>query len=152
MSDVFTKKKRSEVMSAIRGTGNRDTELRFVHLLRALGIVGWRRGARLTGNPDFVFSKLRLAVFVDGCFWHGCPKHATWPKNNAEFWRKKLDGNRARDRRVDRELRKAGWRVVRIWEHALTRKQIKRTSSRLMRVLRKTEKELTAASARPNSL
>ena len=74
---------------------------------------------QLTVRPDFVFPKQRVAVFVDGCFWHGCPKHATQPKNNRAFWRKKLAGNQARDQLVNRMLRQAGWRVVRIWEHEL---------------------------------
>jgi DNA mismatch endonuclease (patch repair protein) len=73
-------------------------------------------------RPDFVFKKARLAVFVDGCFWHGCPRHATKPKNNRAFWRRKLAGNRTRDLRVNRMLRRAGWRVVRIWECALGRR------------------------------
>jgi DNA mismatch endonuclease (patch repair protein) len=67
-------------------------------------------------KPDFVFPKLKLAVFVDGCFWHGCPKHATKPANNKEFWRRKLAGNKTRDWVVNRVLRRAGWRVIRIWE------------------------------------
>jgi DNA mismatch endonuclease (patch repair protein) len=70
-------------------------------------------------KPDFVFRKLRTVIFVDGCFWHGCPRHATKPKNNREFWRKKLAGNKTRDQLVTRTLRRAGWRVVRIWEHEL---------------------------------
>jgi DNA mismatch endonuclease (patch repair protein) len=60
-------------------------------------------------------------IFVDGCFWHGCPKHATQPKNNRAFWRRKLEGNKTRDRVVTRTLRAQGWRVVRIWEHELQR-------------------------------
>ncbi len=81
-------------------------------------------------KPDFVFPKLRLAVFVDGCFWHGCPSHATWPKQNAAFWRKKILGNRARDRRVNRELCALGWRVVRVWEHELARNNVFMSRSR----------------------
>ena len=84
---------------------------------------------------DFVFPKRRLAVFVDGCFWHGCPKHATQPKSNAVFWRKKFAGNRARDRLVTRTLRRAGWRVLRLWEHELARKREARLVSRLRRFL-----------------
>ncbi|MBX3731229.1 MAG: hypothetical protein KF791_01400 [Verrucomicrobiae bacterium] len=75
-------------------------------------------------RPDFVFRQVRLAVFVDGCFWHGCPKHATQPKGNAAFWRRKLAANRARDRRVNRVLRAAGWCVLRIWEHELRQSEI----------------------------
>ena len=72
-------------------------------------------------KPDFVFRQLRLALFVDGCFWHGCPKHATWPAHRAAWWRRKIEGNKTRDRVVDRALRRAGWWVVRVWEHELQR-------------------------------
>jgi DNA mismatch endonuclease (patch repair protein) len=143
MSDVFTKAKRSEVMSRIRSRGNKDTELALAKLLRRHGIKGWRRhvqlriadcGLRKSGTsarpspqrgeevrvrPDFVFRRVRLALFVDGCFWHGCPKHATKPANNRAFWRRKLAGNKKRDALVTRTLRRAGWRVFRIWEHEL---------------------------------
>jgi len=137
VADVFSKSKRSEVMSRIRGRGNRDTEMAFMKLLKAAGITGWRRhlalsldpraaGTRtpLAGKnrrvkPDFVFSAQRLVVFIDGCFWHGCPLHATAPKSNAEFWAAKLAENKVRDRHVNRALRRRGWRVVRIWEHEL---------------------------------
>ena len=121
MADVFTKAKRSAVMSRIRGRGNKDTELALIELLRQNGITGWRRNQKVFGKPDFLFRRNRLAIFVDGCFWHGCPKHCKMPNGNRAFWKKKLAGNRARDRRVNRELRKLGWRVVRIWEHDLTR-------------------------------
>jgi len=74
-----------------------------------------------TVRPDFVFARQRLAIFVDGCFWHGCPKHATQPKNNASFWRKKLGDNKRRDALVTRTLRRTGWRVLRVWECQLTK-------------------------------
>jgi len=77
------------------------------------------------GRPDFVFPASRVALFVDGCFWHGCPKHYTKPKNNRAFWKRKLDANHARDRQVNRELRRKGWRVLRIWEHDLRLKNPK---------------------------
>lgn len=66
---------------------------------------------------DVVFPRLKIAVFVDGCFWHGCPEHASWPKSNAEFWREKIEANRARDVDTNVRLTEAGWQVVRIWEH-----------------------------------
>ncbi|HZQ46597.1 MAG TPA: very short patch repair endonuclease, partial [Verrucomicrobiae bacterium] len=72
-----------------------------------------------TVRPDFIFPKLKLVVLVDGCFWHGCPKHSNLPQNNRAFWRKKLARNRARDRLVNRTLRRRGWRVVRLWQHEL---------------------------------
>jgi DNA mismatch endonuclease (patch repair protein) len=74
-------------------------------------LVGLRRRA------DVVFPRQRLAVYVDGCFFHGCPRHGTWPKHNAEFWRDKIETNRARDRDTDARLAAAGWSVIRIWEH-----------------------------------
>ncbi len=135
MADVFTRAKRSAVMARIRGRGNKDTELRLRTLLRAHGFSGWRRGSTLAGKPDFVFRRQRLAVFVDGCFWHGCPTHATWPKQNAEFWRKKILGNRRRDRAVNRLLKKSGWRVLRIWEHELSQQQRSQLLRRLRRAL-----------------
>ncbi|MSU41216.1 MAG: very short patch repair endonuclease [Pedosphaera sp.] len=121
MPDVFTKAKRSQVMARIRGHGNKETELALIRIFRAHRITGWRRHQPVFGKPDFVFPKLRLAVFVDGCFWHGCPKHGTRPKQNRKFWDVKIARNKARDREVGRALRKRGWRVVRIWEHALAK-------------------------------
>ena len=125
MSDVFSITKRSELMSRIRSRGNRATELRLVELFRRHRITGWRRHPRLFGNPDFVFPRERLALFVDGCFWHrhtGC-KFSYTPKSRIDFWLPKFEKNVARDRLVTRTLRKAGWRVVRIWECQLSRKR-----------------------------
>ena len=120
MADVFTKAKRSQVMAAIRSRGNQDTELRFAALLRAAGITGWRRHLALPGRPDFAFRRARVAVFVDGCFWHGCPWHCRRPKTRADFWNRKIDRNRERDRAVRRLLRRRGWRVLAVWEHSLS--------------------------------
>lgn len=135
MSDVFTKGKRSLVMAAIRSRGNKDTEVALALLLRRHKITGWRRHIPLFGRPDFIFPKLRLAIFVDGCFWHGCPQHGTKPKNNAEFWMKKLTSNQARDRLVTRTLRGRGWRVVRVWEHELRQKNQARLITKLQRLV-----------------
>ena len=187
MADVFSKAKRSEVMSRIRSRGNRDTELAFAKLLRANHITGWRRHFQIRGRavlprgpknqaaqqrrptnnqrtarrsvpafrvkPDFVFRQVRLALFVDGCFWHGCPKHckyAKWlmrymaannpasPKSGLRrtgraFWLRKLAGNKKRDVLVTRTLRRAGWRVIRIWECDLRNAE---------RILKRIEKHL----------
>jgi DNA mismatch endonuclease (patch repair protein) len=122
MPDVFTKAKRSQVMSRIRGRGNKDTELALMKLLRRHRVTGWRRNQNVFGKPDFIFRQVRLALFVDGCFWHGCPRHCTTPASNRAFWKKKLAANKARDRHVSHTLRKTGWRVIRIWEHDLTRR------------------------------
>jgi DNA mismatch endonuclease (patch repair protein) len=136
MPDVFSKAKRSEVMARIRGRGNQATELALARLFRAQGITGWRRNQPVFGKPDFVFHKLKLAVFVDGCFWHGCPRHGTKPRNNREFWQQKLTANRRRDARVTRTLRRSEWRVLRLWEHALRRTNRKRLLARIQRALR----------------
>lgn len=121
MPDVFSQRKRSEVMSRIRGRGNKDTEIALMTLLRRHHVTGWRRNQTLFGKPDFVFRKEWVAVFVDGCFWHGCPRHATKPKSNRLYWRNKFHRNKQRDRRVNRHLREIGWHVVRIWECVLVR-------------------------------
>lgn len=116
MADVFTKAKRSEIMSRIRPSGNSSTELRLARLLRTARVTGWRRHQRVPGNPDFLFRKQRLAVFVDGCFWHKCPKCYREPKTQTAFWVEKIVRNQERDRRSNLLLKKAGWTVIRIWE------------------------------------
>ena len=135
MADIWTKTKRSEVMAKIRGRGNRSTEGRLAALFRMHGFTGWRRQRPLPGRPDFVFPARRLAVFVDGCFWHGCPRHGTMPKENRRFWQAKITRNRERDREVRAELRRLGWKVLRVWEHELTRRNERRLVARLGRVL-----------------
>jgi DNA mismatch endonuclease, patch repair protein len=70
-------------------------------------------------RPDVVFPRKKVAVFVDGCFWHGCPAHGTWPKSNADFWRVKIENTKKRDNDNDCSLRETGWMVVRIWEHEI---------------------------------
>lgn len=96
----------------------RDTgpELRLRRALHALGLR-YRLRVKLPGRPDIVFSRARVAVFVDGCFWHACPQHGTTPKNNREWWAEKLRRNVARDREKDEQLRALGWDVVHVWEH-----------------------------------
>lgn len=119
MADLYPKETRSYVMSRIR---KRDTkpELLLRRALYALGVRGWRLRARLPGTPDLVFTRAHLAVFVDGCFWHGCPRCAIpRPKSHKLYWGPKLARNAARDVRVNRELRGLGWRTIRLWEHAV---------------------------------
>jgi DNA mismatch endonuclease, patch repair protein len=119
MADVFSKRKRSEVMATIRSKGNQATEIRLMRILRKGGIKGWRRHQSLPGKPDFVFRKERLAVFVDGCFWHGCRWHCRMPKSRVAYWSRKISRNKARDTEVTRILRGSRWLVLRIWEHEL---------------------------------
>jgi DNA mismatch endonuclease, patch repair protein len=115
MSDVLSPAQRSHCMSRIR-SANTTPELRLRRALWAAGLR-YRIRSDLPGKPDLVFPGARIALFVDGCFWHRCPVHSADPKTNAEFWRRKLESNVARDRKVDQVLADMGWRVLRFWEH-----------------------------------
>jgi DNA mismatch endonuclease, patch repair protein len=111
---------RSRIMASIRSRSNRTTEWRLRMLLVSRGFSGWTvlpNGIR--GRPDFVFPRRRLAVFVDGCFWHACPRCYIRPATNTPYWTAKADRNRARDRRNRRALRREGWSVLSLWEHDL---------------------------------
>ncbi len=133
MADQFTKAKRSEIMAAVRSRGNKETELRLAEILRSCGISGWRRHERIRGCPDFVFPRARLAVFVDGCFWHGCPKHCRMPAANRSYWQEKISRNISRDRATVRALKAEGWRVLRLWAHTL--RHPTRVSQRIIKEL-----------------
>lgn len=117
MTDVHDKATRSHNMAMIRHSDTKPE----VSLRKALWLRGlrYRMSADLPGKPDLVFPRFEAVVFVDGCFWHACPKHMTWPKSNIAFWRTKIEANRARDKAVNRELRKLGWYVMRVWEHEI---------------------------------
>jgi DNA mismatch endonuclease (patch repair protein) len=119
MADWLSREQRSRNMASIRSKGNATTERAFLRLLREAGLSGWRRHADLPGKPDFIFQTQRVAVFLDGCFWHGCPRCYRLPEDNRGYWRAKVRGNRSRDRRRTQELRSLNWRVIRIWEHSL---------------------------------
>lgn len=119
--DIFSASQRSALMSRIRSSKNASTEAQLARLLRLHRITGWRRNEKLTGRPDFVFRGSKVAIFVDGCFWHCCPMHGRSPASNTSYWLPKLARNKRRDYRVARQLRALGWMVIRIWEHDLPR-------------------------------
>ena len=119
MSDWLTREQRSRNMSSIRSKGNATTEGAFLQILRKARITGWRRHQNLPGKPDFIFADKKVAVFIDGCFWHGCPRCYRLPGDNRPYWKAKVIANRRRDRRRTRELRSLGWRVLRFWEHSM---------------------------------
>ncbi len=122
MTDVFSKKKRSQIMSANRGSGNKSTEWRLRARLARIGLSGWRVNVHdIFGNPDFVFDRECVIVFVDGCFWHGCKTCRNIPSTNRKFWKEKIEGNKRRDKAVTRKLRRSGWAVIRFWEHQVRR-------------------------------
>lgn len=117
MADTVSKKVRSRIMGAI-GSEKTGPELVLRKALLSNHIKGWKfQGYGITGRPDFVFLKEKIAIFVDGCFWHGCITCCRPPKSNRIYWSKKFKTNIARDRRTNIELIAAGWKIVRFWEH-----------------------------------
>ncbi len=131
MADVFSKEKRSQVMSAVRSKRNKTTELKLIEIFKQNGIVGWRRNYKVKGHPDFVFLDKKIAIFVDGCFWHGHDCRNTRPADNAEFWQKKRERNIAHDREVTEFFERRGWTVIRIWECELKKKNLITLGSKL---------------------
>ena len=133
MADVHTKEQRSYNMSRVKG---RDTglELGFRKRLFEKGIRGYRVIVKIPGKPDIAFTKQRLAVFIDGCFWHKCPTCFTPPSSNRDFWERKIDGNALRDKKVNKELGTLGFRVIRFWEHEI-RKDMDRCVNKIEKML-----------------
>lgn len=116
MPDTFTREQRSEIMRKVKSTRNKSTELKLIQIFKVHKITGWRRTFRLFGKPDFVFPKQRVVVFVDGCFWHGHDCRNTKPKENQEYWQRKIERNNKRDSEVTKTLIDKNWCVIRLWE------------------------------------
>lgn len=117
-SDVSPK--RSRTMGAIKGKNNRTTERRLRMALVGAGLKGWKlHPVHVLGRPDFFFVDEEVVIFVDGCFWHGCPECGHFPKTNRDYWRAKIERNQKRDRKVSQSLHDAGFTVIRFWEHGL---------------------------------
>ena len=122
MSDIFEKDKRSEIMKKVRSNNNKSTELKLIQIFKENNIHGWRRNYKVKGHPDFVFLDKRIAVFVDGCFWHGHDCRNTRPKDNEDYWAKKRERNIKHDKEITEDFEKRGWIVIRIWECELKNK------------------------------
>jgi DNA mismatch endonuclease (patch repair protein) len=123
VNDIYDKEKRSKIMRGIRPKQNKSTELKLISIFDAYGIKGWRRNYNVKGHPDFVFLKLKIAIFVDGCFWHGHDCRNTRPKTNAAFWGKKRKTNMSHDKKINALFQNRGWTVIRIWECELKGKE-----------------------------
>lgn len=117
MADTLTPEQRRRCMSRVKGK-NTAPEVKLRKALWKKGLR-YRVGYKLPGKPDMAFVSAHVVVFVDGCFWHGCPVHGSIPETNRDFWEKKINKNIKRDRDVTEELECAGWKVVRVWTHEL---------------------------------
>ena len=121
MADTFTKEVRSNIMRAVKSKGNKSTEGKLINLFKENKLKGWRRNYPIFGKPDFVFPKNKVAVFADGCFWHGHNCRNISPKSNAEYWKAKIARNKKRDKKVNKVLKEKGWSIFRIFECKIKR-------------------------------
>lgn len=135
MADVYSKEKRSQIMSSVRSKRNKTTELRLIEIFLQHNIVGWRRNYKVKGHPDFVFLDKKITIFVDGCFWHGHDCRNTRPADNADFWQKKRERNMAHDKEITELFERRGWTVIRIWECELKKKNADKLMLKLRGVL-----------------
>lgn len=118
MTDIFSKTKRSLIMSTIKYKGS-EIEIKIARFLKKNGVRYRSHSKSLPGKPDFYFLEIKTVLFVDSCFWHGCRYHGTKPKSNSKFWERKIARNKQRDKEINREYKKMGWQIIRIWEHDL---------------------------------
>jgi DNA mismatch endonuclease (patch repair protein) len=123
MSDIFSKKKRSEIMSKVRNKGSK-IEVEFQKRLWSLGFYYRKNSTKYFGKPDLVLKKHKTVIFIDSCFWHGCKKHGTIPQTREKFWSEKIERNRQRDKEVSSYYKKMGWKMLRIWEHSIKNNKI----------------------------
>ena len=131
MADVFDKRQRSQIMQKVKSRGNKSTELKLISVFRENNISGWRRNYKVKGHPDFVFLEKKIAVFVDGCFWHGHDCRNTTPSDNKEYWDRKRQRNIQHDREVTAIFEARGWTVIRIWECELKKRVAEERLQRL---------------------
>ncbi len=118
MADIFSKKKRSEIMSKVRSKDSK-IEVEFRKKLWKAGFRYRKNSTKYFGKPDIVLPKYKTVIFIDSCFWHGCKKHSSIPKTRKKFWETKIERNRERDQEVSKYYKKQGWNIFRIWEHNL---------------------------------
>ena len=124
MADIFTKQERSDIMRKVKSNRNKSTELKIINCFKENKITGWRRNFKLFGKPDFVFPKQRVAIFLDGCFWHGHSCRNTKPKDNKDYWTNKIERNIQRGKLVTEKLTTQKWNVIRFWECELKNDKI----------------------------
>ena len=126
-------------MGRVRSTGNKSTECKFIEILKRKHLTGWRRRYQVFGKPDITFPDSKVAIFIDGCFWHDCPKHGQVPESNRDFWVKKINATKKRDKLVNKTIKNKEWKVLRIWECQLKDERIlNRKIDKLGKLLKKT--------------
>lgn len=133
MADIFSKKKRSEIMSRVR---DKDSRIEIV-FRRALWKKGFRYSKNSTkyfGKPDLVLKKYKTVIFIDSCFWHGCKKHGSMPQTRKKFWEAKIESNKKRDKKVNQYYKKSDWKIIRIWEHEI-QKNLPKSLNRIINFL-----------------
>lgn len=135
MADVFDIKKRSDIMSKVRSKNNKSTELKLIKIFEENNIKGWQRNYPVKGHPDFVFLNRKIAIFVDGCFWHGHDCRNTRPSDHAEYWANKRERNIKHDKEVTEMFEQRGWTVIRIWECELKKKNREQLLEKLQQLL-----------------
>ncbi len=122
MVDIFSKKKRSEIMSKVRSKDSK-IEIEFRKKLWGAGFRYRKNATRYFGKPDLALPKYQAVIFIDSCFWHGCKKHSSMPQTRKKFWETKIKRNKERDREVDKYYKKLGWKIIRVWEHSIKREK-----------------------------
>src|SRR3989344_8892221 len=118
--DTVSHARRTEIMRLVKSKDT-DIERALREALKKEKLRFRTNVATLPGKPDIVFSKQKLAIFMDSCFWHGCKKHCRLPSTNRSYWRNKIEKNKKRDMAVSKKLKSIGWRTIRIWEHTITK-------------------------------
>ena len=129
--DNVSKRKRSDTMSRIKSQDSK-IEIKFRKQLWAAGFRYRKNSLKYLGKPDLVLSMCKTVIFIDSCFWHGCKKHCRMPSSRVEYWNKKIESNKLRDKKVNRHYKKIGWKVVRIWEHDLKKKDYEFDFNRIL--------------------
>ena len=133
MADTVSKIKRREIMQSVRSKDSK-IEIAFRKVLWQAGYRYRKNVNDYFGKPDIVLKKYRTVIFIDSCFWHGCPKHLRVPKSNVDYWSNKIKKNKQRDEAINREYKNSGWQVVRIWEHDI-KTSLEETMRKLAQIL-----------------
>jgi DNA mismatch endonuclease, patch repair protein len=118
MADIFSQKKRSEIMSKVKSKDSK-IETEFRKKIWRAGFRYSKNTSKYFGKPDLALVKYKTVIFIDSCFWHGCKKHGSMPQTRISFWKTKIERNKQRDKEVNRHYKKIGWKAIRIWEHSL---------------------------------